>query len=87
MMPISCLLIKNFPNIWKSEKGIFLVLEDIADPNLPARKPHPDLVGQVQILFEFSIFYRIYLYCLIQNNILHYLMVQNDHNLHELTLF
>ena len=33
-------------------QGIFLVLEDIADPNLPARKPHPDLVGQVQILSD-----------------------------------
>jgi len=46
--------IKNLPKLPPNKKvqGIFLVLEDIADPNLPARKPHPDLVGQVQILSD-----------------------------------
>ncbi|ACA98420.1 MULTISPECIES: hypothetical protein [Cyanophyceae] len=44
--------IKNIPKLPPNKKieGIFLVLDDVADSSLPVRKPHPDLVGQVQIL-------------------------------------
>jgi hypothetical protein len=46
--------IKNLPKLPPNKKieGIFLVLDDITDLNLPVRKPHPDLIGQVQILSD-----------------------------------